>query len=93
MRRFFEEELFYGRQGAFRYEPRKNRKIIYVGITDNPKRRTSQHDRESKRFNTMNVVGPAVTQNSVEKWEQNRLESYRRNHGGKNPLYNKTDEG
>jgi len=45
-----------------------------------------------KRFRSMNVVGPAVTRDGAEKWEEERLEQYRKSHGGKNPRYNETDK-
>lgn len=75
-----------------RYELRDGRKIVYVGITDDPKRRESEHRQDGKKFAKMNVTGPAVTQNSAEKWEEERLETYRKHHKGKNPKYNKTDK-
>ncbi len=73
-----------------RYELRDKGKIVYVGITDDPDRRQGEHKNEGKRFTSMNVVGPAVTQGSAEKWEEERLQKYRKSHSGKNPRYNKT---
>ncbi len=75
-----------------RYELRDHGKIVYFGITDDPERREEEHKDEGKRFTTMNVVGPAVIKNSAEKWEEDRLEGYRENHGGRNPRYNETDK-
>jgi len=75
----------------YRYELRDNRKFVYAGITDDPSRREMEHESERKRFTSMHVVGPAVTKESAEQWEEERLEQYRRSHGGKNPRYNKTE--
>jgi len=75
-----------------RYELRDKRKIVYVGRTDDPERRAEEHKEEGKRFTSVNVVGPKVTEETAEQWEEQRLEAYRRSHGGKNPRYNKTDQ-
>ena len=76
----------------YRYELRDKGKIVYVGETNNPERRKEEHKDEGKRFGSMKVVGPAVTSVSAEDWEEERLEQYRRSHGGKNPRYNETDK-
>ena len=73
----------------WRYELKNGHKIVYFGITDDPERRETEHKSERKRFKRMNIVGPAVTQETAEQWEEKRLETYRRNHNGKNPKYNK----
>ena len=75
-----------------RYELRDKGKIVYVGITRDPGRREEEHKGEGKRFGSMKVVGPAVTRDGAEKWEEERLEQYRKSHGGKNPRYNETDK-
>jgi len=75
-----------------RYELRDKGKIVYVGITRDPERREEEHKDEGKRFGSMNVVGPKVTHAGAEEWEEERLEQYRRSHGGKNPRYNETDK-
>ena len=74
-----------------RYELRDGRKIVGFGISDDPERRAEEHSRDRKRFTSMNVVGPAVTRESAETWEEKRLEAYRKGHSGRNPRYNKTD--
>ena len=72
-----------------RYELRDRRgRVLYVGITNNVDRRENAHRNEGKRFFDMYVMGPKVTRESAERWEEERLASYRRNHGGKNPRYN-----
>lgn len=75
----------------YRYELRDRGKLVYVGITDDAERREGEHQDQGKRFTSMNVVGPTVTADSAERWEEERLEKYRRSHGGRNPRYNKTE--
>ncbi len=76
---------------TYRYELRDGRKVVQYGITDDPERREREHHDDGKRFTTMNVVGPAVTRETAEEWEEDSLDSYRRGHRGRNPRYNETD--
>lgn len=76
----------------YRYELKDGNKIVYIGITDDPSRREAQHRQEGKRFSHMRVVGLAVTIDTAQKWEKERLETYRKSHSGKNPRYNRTNE-
>ena len=72
-----------------RYELRDGNKIVYIGITNDPDRRIGEHGGE-KDFSTMRVSGPKVSEETARIWEQGRLDTYRQNHGGENPKYNKT---
>ncbi|MGB7292125.1 MAG: GIY-YIG nuclease family protein [Thermodesulfobacteriota bacterium] len=74
----------------YRYELRDKGSLVYVGITNDPEKREQEHKGERKRFTSMNIITPPVTQDSAERWEEKRLETYRTNHQGKNPRYNKT---
>ena len=77
----------------YRYELKDGVKIVYIGITKRPpERREAEHRGERKRFTHMRVVGPAVTKETAEKWEEDRLAAYRQSHKGKNPKYNKTSK-
>ena len=76
-----------------RYELRDGHEVVYVGITkQDPNQRAQQHTSDGKKFTSINVVGPAVTKDSAEGWEEERLQTYRNNHGGKNPRHNKTSK-
>ncbi len=76
-----------------RYELKDGREIVQFGITKRPPEiRETEHTGEGKRFTHMRVVGPAVTKETAEKWEEDSLATYRRSHGGKNPKYNKTSK-
>ncbi len=72
-----------------RYELRDNRKLVYVGITDDLDRRVEEHTAGGKRFTSVNLVGPKVTEESAKAWEQKRIDTYRENHGNRNPRHNK----
>lgn len=63
--------------------------LVYVGITDDPGRRETEHPAEGKSFTRMQIEGPAVSKESALKWEQERRETYRRHHRGRDPKYNK----
>ncbi len=80
------------RRSYSRYELKNGRKTVYRGITNNPERREEEHRDERKKFTKMNTVGPRVTKDAAEKWEEKSLKTYRDNHGGKNPKYNETDK-
>ena len=75
-----------------KYILKEGNKILYVGITNKPIRRESEHRRE-KVFQKMEVIGHAVTRKSAEKWETERIKQYKRNHNGQVPPLNKTQNG
>lgn len=70
------------------YELRKGREIVYFGITNEPDRREVEH-KQDKDFTSMNVITPKLTLESAKKREAERVETYKSNHGGKPPKYNK----
>ncbi len=80
------------KRDTFRYKLVDDGKIVQYGITDDPPRRREEHKGDRKRFDSMTIVGPAVTEKSAEQWEEERLEAFRRSHNGRNPRYNKTDK-
>ena len=80
-------------RNTWRYELKNNRQVVYRGITNNPDRREVEHDNTDKKFTALRIIGPAVTRQAAELWEEKSLETYRQTHGGKNPEYNETDSG
>ena len=70
----------------------KGNEIVYVGITNDPERREAEH-RQDKNFDKMRIVGAKSTRSGAEQWETNRIETYRGNHKGSTPKYNKTTTG
>lgn len=77
---------------TFRYELHQGNTVVYVGITNDPERRMAEHQ-ANKDFGSMVVKGPAVSRTTAEKWEENRIATYKRNHGGERPIYNQNDTG
>ena len=75
-----------------KYELKQGNKVVYVGISDNPKQREAQH-RQDKNFDKMKIIGRVSTRKGAEQWETERLDTYRRNHGGELPKYNDTLTG
>ncbi len=73
------------------YELKNGRETVYRGITNDPERREQEHRDDGKRFTSLNTIGRKVTENTAERLEEKSLETYRKNHGGKNPKYNETD--
>ena len=79
------------KRDTYRYELKQGHKVVYYGITNEPERREEEHKEEGKKFSRLIVKGPIVTEETAEKWEEDRLASYRKSHRGRNPRYNKTD--
>lgn len=76
----------------YRYTLWDGPELVYIWITDNPKRREAEHEIEGKHFTRMKIEGPVVTKESAERCEKERLEKYCKNRGGKSPRYNKTED-
>ncbi len=76
------------KRDTYRYELRKKRKLVYVGITNDPERREAEHRAEGNDFTSINVVRPPVTRESAERWEEQRLKTFLENQG-RLPRYNK----
>lgn len=66
--------------------------ITYVGSSNDLGRRASEHARSGKT-GTMRKETSWMTQKGARRREAERLATYRRNHGGKNPPQNKTRHG
>ena len=66
--------------------------ITYIGSSNNLERRASEHERSGKR-GAMRKETSRMTQKGARRREAERLETYRQNHGGKNPPHNRTMHG
>ncbi|MCY3910984.1 MAG: hypothetical protein OXF99_05690 [bacterium] len=62
----------------------------YVGITNSPDRRETQHHRDGKSGRLV-VETKGMSRQQARRWETGRLADHR--HRGRNPRYNKTDTG
>ena len=67
-------------------------RVKYVGITNNPRRRASQHRREGKR-GRLQVETGGMSRRQARRWEGGRLARFRKSNRGRNPTYNKTRSG
>ncbi len=70
-----------------RYTLQDGPKIVYIGVTDAPERRETEH-RQDKKFDQLKIKGPKVSRDTAFDWEQEALDRYRKGHGGKPPKYN-----
>ena len=75
------------------YDLKQGGKIVYRGTTDDPDRREQEHRDDGKRFSKLTVTSRKMTEDGAQKKESESLETYRQGHSGKNPLYNKDDDG
>ncbi len=80
------------KRDTYKYVLKNGNKIQYVGITNDPQRREIEH-RQNKVFQKMEIVGRATTRQNAEKWETQRIETYKKYHGGEIPLLNRTQNG
>jgi predicted GIY-YIG superfamily endonuclease len=80
------------KRDTYRYILKNGNSIEYIGISNNPERREAEHSKD-KLFSKMEIVGPIVSRESAEKWESERIRTYRQNHNGKIPPANKTKNG
>ncbi len=70
------------------YELKQGNKVVYVGITNDRKRREQQHREEGKEFSRMQVTSRNMTVEGARKKEAARLATYCKHHRGKSPKYN-----
>ena len=70
----------------------RNGRINYVGVSNNPTRRAAEHKQDGKR-GSMKVETRAMSREAAQRWESRRLNTFRRNHRGKNPPFNRTRGG
>ena len=67
-------------------------RVLYTGITNNPRAREAEHRLDGKRFGYLNIETRPMSRGYAEAWEARRLARYR-DHVGRNPHYNRTDDG
>ena len=75
------------KRNTYPYVLKDRRKIVYIGITKDPKRREQEHKDEGKRFSRM-IVGYPSSEETALKEEEKRIKRYKRGHAGKKPRYN-----
>jgi predicted GIY-YIG superfamily endonuclease len=75
------------------YNLKSGKKIVYKGTTNDLDKRAKEHKDDGKKFTHMQKTGRVKTTDGASKEEARQLSAFRRSHGGKNPKYNKTDNG
>lgn len=81
------------KRDTYNYNLKTGNKVVYKGTTNDPERREEEHKELGKKFDSMEIIGRAKTANNAQDEEASQLEIYRKNHKGKNPKYNKKDNG
>lgn len=68
--------------------------VVYRGLTaQDLEARAEQHRKDGKKFDRIVKTSRRMTNESARIREKESLERYRKGHGGRNPLYNETDDG
>lgn len=81
------------KQDTVTYELKKGNEVLYVGTTNDTERRKKEHVDSGKQFGHMNITSRKMTEEGAMKKEEERLDTYRQNHSGNNPKYNKDNNG
>ena len=64
----------------------------YYGVSNNPRRRATEHKRDGKR-GKLKVETRPMSRGYARSWEARKLARHRKTHRGKNPVHNKTRSG
>ena len=75
------------------YDLKKGREVVYRGTTNNPERREREHRDDGLDFDRLVPTSRRMTPDGAKNREAESLDRYRHNHGGRNPRYNKDDDG
>lgn len=75
------------------YDLKKGRRVVYRGTTNDPERREGEHRSDGLDFDRLVPTSRRMTPQGAKDRESENLERYRRTHGGRNPRYNKDEDG
>ena len=75
------------------YGLKRDRRVVYHGMTNDPARSENEHRAGGKQFDRLVVTSLRMTEERARKRESQHLQTYRRGYGGKNPLYNDPHDG
>lgn len=87
------QQLLMAKKDTYKYELHDGHRTVYVGTTNDPERREAEHRADGKEFTKMAIIGGPSTSEGAGKWEEERIDTYKRNHGGDRPKYNQNDSG
>lgn len=76
-----------------KYELYDGHTLVYVGITNDIERRAKEHEADGMTFTSIGQVGKTTSIGGAGKWEEDRIQTYKENHGGQRPKYNQNDSG
>ena len=85
--------IIMAKKDTSKYELYDGHKMVYAGTTTDPKRREAEHRASGKDFTKMTIIGRPSTKEGASKWEAERIATYKRNHNGERPKYNRNDSG
>ena len=72
----------------------RGNQVVYRGTTSQDLgERATQHRADGKKFDRIVQTSRRMTEEGARRREAENLERYRKSHGGRNPLYNETDDG
>ena len=72
----------------------RGNQVVYRGTTSQDiSERATQHLADGKKFDRIVQTSRRMTEDGARRQETENLERYRKSHGGRNPLYNETDNG
>jgi len=84
---------FLGKAKAVTYKlVNREGKASYIGVTNNPAKRRSDHYKSGKRFSRLVVTSKPLKRATALRHETRNLSSYR-SATGRRPRYNKTNNG
>lgn len=75
------------------YDLKDGNKIVYRGTTNDPNAREQAHRSDGKKFTKLVVTSRKMAEEGARIKESKALKTYRKDHGGKNPKYNKDTDG
>ena len=81
------------KRDTFTYQLKQGKAVVYIGETNDIEATEQRHLADGKKFSKIVKTSVKMKKESAENRETENLEKYRKNHKGKNPKYNKTDNG
>jgi predicted GIY-YIG superfamily endonuclease len=81
------------KRDTYNYNLKDGKKVVYKGTSKDLEERSAEHKASGKKFSHIQKVGKAKTEDGASKEEAKQLATYRKYNNGKNPKYNKTDNG
>jgi len=81
------------KRDTYTYDLKQGRKVLYRGKNNDPEEREQEHRAQGKSFSHLKVTSRRMTPEGAKRKESQDLEKYRRGHDGRNPKYNKDDDG